>query len=110
MSSSKGTSLGLINQKSDSVAEAIVDPRLTYSHCDMTKQSIPPPCHPKHLLLPAAGLGERMKTVDRNLPKELLPILDKPSYSMPWDCNWGRSILYAFSPISDLSLTITHEV
>jgi len=34
---------------------------------------------PEYLIIPAAGLGTRMKSVDANLPKELLPIAHKPA-------------------------------
>ena len=35
--------------------------------------------NPLCLVIPAAGLGTRMKSVDPNLPKELLPIASKPA-------------------------------
>ena len=35
--------------------------------------------HPRCLVIPAAGLGTRMKSVNPNLPKELLPIGSKPA-------------------------------
>lgn len=34
---------------------------------------------PRFLIIPAAGLGTRMRTVDPGLPKELLPVGDKPA-------------------------------
>lgn len=34
---------------------------------------------PEFLILPAAGLGTRMKSVERELPKELLPLGNKPA-------------------------------
>jgi UTP--glucose-1-phosphate uridylyltransferase len=34
---------------------------------------------PQYLIIPAAGLGTRMRTVNPNLPKELLPIGNKPA-------------------------------
>lgn len=42
-------------------------------------QTKPIICPPKYLLITAAGLGSRMKVVNNNLPKELLPILGKPA-------------------------------
>ena len=41
----------------------------------MSAEGINPHC----LVIPAAGLGTRMKSVDPNLPKELLPIASKPA-------------------------------
>lgn len=34
---------------------------------------------PKYLIIPAAGLGTRMKSVNPDLPKEMLPVGDKPA-------------------------------
>ena len=34
---------------------------------------------PKYLIIPAAGLGTRMKSVNPDIPKEMLPVGDKPA-------------------------------
>ena len=34
---------------------------------------------PRYLIIPAAGLGKRMRTVNPDLPKELLPVGHKPA-------------------------------
>jgi UTP--glucose-1-phosphate uridylyltransferase len=38
-----------------------------------------PDIEPKYLIIPAAGLGTRMKSVNPDLPKELLPVGHKPA-------------------------------
>ena len=37
----------------------------------------PEQTEPRYLVIPAAGLGTRMRGVDPDLPKELLPVGDK---------------------------------
>lgn len=34
---------------------------------------------PRYLIIPAAGLGTRMRSIDPDLPKEMLPVGDKPA-------------------------------
>ena len=38
----------------------------------------------RKVVIPVAGWGTRSLPASKNIPKEMLPIYDKPSFSMLW--------------------------